>query len=53
MPFMVALGLLAGGFLIVRDGWPLVLGAVLLVGRVSPVLALGLLIGGIFVGGLH
>lgn len=53
MPFLVALGLLAGGFLIVQDGWPLVLGAVLLVGRVSPVRALGLLIGGIFVGGLH
>lgn len=53
MPFMVALGLLAGGFLIVRDGWPLVLGAVLLVGRVSPVLALGLFIGWVFVGGFR
>lgn len=53
MPFFIALGLLAGGFLIVRDGWPLVLGVVLLIGRVSPVLALGLLIGGVFVGGLR
>jgi hypothetical protein len=53
MPFMVALGLLAGGFLIVRDGWPLVLGAVLLVGRVSPVLALGLFIGWVLVGGFR
>lgn len=53
MPMFVTLGLLAGGFLLLRDGWPLVIGLLWLVARVSPVLAFWLFLGGVVVGGLR